>query len=348
MQILSDNDHVVTSTPDVSSSGLPLEILERIIKDAWTDAYSQDEQANLYWTLRATSKVVAVIGSIIAVQYATLRVRLHFPGPAWGSIVWLLALRHYTICTDNPGFSIPAVKHIALNVGVGSSYSSIPMNTLWITQWKRLRADLPAMFVNCRSMTLLLNDEAVFRLPSLSLAPVSTTLPTLTHLHIRMNLPGFVLVSFFGAYFPALTFLRLSDPLNCQCAALEGDRHNEICIFYGITDACPALRHIRLDTPSSLLTVKLPVTVRCLTLFADPMRFHGKLESNIFEYSLATSVRGGLFHTPIVHGACSPPKIEVLSVSEETCTSYQVDAIHERYGVHIEKVMESQHSVNTL
>ncbi|KAH9913891.1 uncharacterized protein BXZ73DRAFT_106793 [Epithele typhae] len=152
MQILSDNDHprsqtpvtdasmstqVVTSTPDVSSSGLPLEILERIIKDAWTDACSQDEQANLYWTLFTTSPVVAAVVARVAINFPTLYIDLDAPTAGADSELWGEAVFDYKCLTNTPRFSspptgprsfpighndpsIPPVLHVKLSADLGT------------------------------------------------------------------------------------------------------------------------------------------------------------------------------------------------------------------------------------
>ncbi|RPD54452.1 hypothetical protein L226DRAFT_539846 [Lentinus tigrinus ALCF2SS1-7] len=127
-------------------------------------------------------------------------------------------------------------------------------------------------------------------------------------------------------YLPRVTSLRLAHVPICECPSTDwrprrADGHLACCLAATLLESFPNLRHLHIESPVFLKTLRPPASVETLTLDAPPvMRIQGRQAfSSLIEYNVSAAVRRGFM-------SLSPSP----SGSESESESVQPDVTDER------------------
>ncbi|KAH9942422.1 uncharacterized protein BXZ73DRAFT_74684 [Epithele typhae] len=245
-------------------------------------------------------------------------------------------------------------EHMSRDVSTPVKHFFMSLDNSYIKRWtatplKNRAFAFPASLQTCKSVTMRPSRTFMESRPAYENFRhlLSIKFPALTHLHLDTSLfakaaAGGRYVFMLGAVpLPALVFLRLSHAPECKCVALEGDLHDERCVFFGVVRACPRLSRIQLDVVGTLVEAKLPRTVRQLTIVARRVQVPGyELKSTFVGYNIVVAVREGLFRNLGVRGRGVVRKVEVLSSTEEIIALDRVRDACAEHGIVVERVLE--------
>ncbi|KAH9912133.1 uncharacterized protein BXZ73DRAFT_82433 [Epithele typhae] len=320
-------------------------ILKFIIEYYWRSPTSREEHLNTSSALREASPTFAAIIALVEMEYPKLYIDLNTPRYNHETAPRVEQMTGRGASGTTHTNSMPTIKH--LFVGLKMPQSDSPTFEVCRMNLENLEFLLSDSLRTFRSLTLQPSGRSFTRASYMDFFFfISTAFPALTHLHFDVSLcEGWNVHqcqgTFLGTAFPALIFLRLSNPLGCQCAALPGDVHEENCILLGVASACPALQNIQIDATGTLAGTKLPLTVRRLTIVARRMHDSGReLKSTFLGYNVVAAVRRGLFCNLGEGGRGVVRKVEVLSPTDKIIAMDRVRDACAEYGIVFERTSE--------
>ncbi len=315
---------------------LPLEIIEKILAEAWSQFASTNERWDLYKTLSAAHPSMHELFVTVAARHpcfmfnASRRDILLYRETTDRAASFARARGG----TASNGPASPPAEHIRIDITLLAFSDDI--GGLWRRRWEEYVSDLQAVVPECSSITLLsrrLHDaQAAVCLPVRSLSP---SFPFIKRLYINYVLPSLSVDPLMPI--PSVLFLRIKKYPACKCGHLRHRQpHYSDCLTpRRLLHTFPNLQQLHLEQPSFLKLLDSPHSLHTITLEAPPtQRISGRAPfSSLLEYNIPAALRRGFLQWPRREHAVASPTIVVhtglaeplgFEQAQLACTQYDV------------------------